>query len=91
MSASGNVVALLANQNSEAGKSVKCLAEQENKTDKSVKNLNCAVGEAGLRKKRLDNIGYILESLDKEHSLRSEFNKDGVIGATWSCLEKILV
>jgi len=82
MSASSNVVALLADQNSEAGKSEKCLAGQENKIDKSVKSLNCVVGEAGLRKKRLDNIGCILETLDKGHGLRSEFNKDGVIGAT---------
>ena len=86
MSASSNVVALLAEQNSETGKSVKCLAEQKNKTDESVKSLDCAADETGRRKKRLDNIGYILETLDKEHSLKFELNKceeeEDVIGAT---------
>ena len=63
MSTSGNVVALLAEQNSETAKSGKCLtgqkdktAEQENKTDV------CAADEAGRRKKRVDTIQQILKS-----------------------------
>ena len=88
MSASSNVVALLAEQNSEASKSGKCLAEQENKTDESEKSLNlvspnCAADEAARRKKRLDNIGCILETLDKEHCLKSNKceEQDEAIGA----------
>ena len=84
MSASSNVVALLAEQNSEAGKIEKCLVEQEYKTDESVNSLNCAADEAGRRKKRLDNIGNILESLDNEHCLKSSKceEQDDVIEAT---------
>ena len=83
MLASSNVVALLAEQNSQAGKS-KCLAGQETKTDESVNSLNCAADEAGKRKKRLDNIGNILETLDEEHCLKSSKSEeqDDVIGAT---------
>jgi len=61
MSASSNVVTLLAEQNSETGKMGKCLAER----GKSEKTLNCAPDEAGRRKKRLD----------KEDGLMSDLNK----------------
>jgi len=77
MSASSNVVALLAEQNSEAGKSGKCLPEQEDKMDKSVIRLNCDADEAGRRKKRLDSIGNILETIDREHELKPMFIKCG--------------
>ena len=76
-SASSNVVALLAEQNSEAGKSGKCLPEQEDKMDKSVIRLNCDADEAGRRKKRLDSIGNILETIDREHELKPMFIKCG--------------
>ena len=77
MSASSNVVTLLAEQNSETDKSRKCLAEQEIKTDESEKN--CAPDEVGRRKKRLD--------WETHPGLKSELNKcdkdqEEVIGAS---------
>lgn len=52
MSASSNVVTLLAEQNSKTDKSVNCLAEEENKIEESEKN--CALDQDVRRKKRLD-------------------------------------
>ena len=77
MSATSNVVTLLAEQNSETGKMGKCLAEQD-ESEKSLNfaSSNCALDEAGRRKKRLE----------KEDGLKSELNKweehKELIGAT---------
>ena len=75
MSATSNVVTLLAEQNSETGKMGKCLAEQD-ESEKSLNFGNCALDEAGRRKKRLE----------REDGLKSEINKweehEELIGAT---------
>jgi len=72
MSASSNVVTLLAEQNIKTDNSGKCVAEQEHKTEKSVKSLdcfsgNCALDELGRRKKRLDR--------ETQPDLKLELNK----------------
>ena len=66
MSATSNVVTLLAEQNSETCKIGKCLDEQgESEKSLNFASSNCALDEAGRRKKRLE----------REDGLKSEINK----------------
>ena len=84
MSASSNVVTLLAEQNIKTDNSGKCLAEQEHRTEKSVRSLdcfssNCVLDELGRRKRRLDR--------ETQPDLKLELNKidkdqEGVIGVS---------